>query len=160
MNNGDIPITIFLDLSKAFDTLNHSILLDKLKHYGIKDWALNLLNSYLSDKQKFVQINNIKSSLLPVKTGVPQGSILGPLLFIIYLNDFTNASDIFKIIAYADDSTLLAKLSDFNNRDNKENINVLLNRELEKIVFGWKLIGCHLTPVNPNLCFFISVKKE
>ena len=108
MNNGDIPITIFLDLSKAFDTLNHSILLDKLKHYGIKDCALNLLNSYLSDRQQFVQINNIKSSLLPVKTGVPQGSILGPLLFIIYLNDFTNASDIFKIISYADDSTLLA----------------------------------------------------
>ena len=139
MNNGDIPITIFLDLSKAFDTLNHSILLDKLKHYCIKDCALNLLNSYLSDRQQFVQINNIKSSLLPVKTGVPQGSILGPLLFIIYLNDFTNASDIFKIISYADDSTLLAKLSDFNNRDNKENIIVLLNRELEKFCVWLKV---------------------
>ena len=68
MNNGDIPITIFLDLSKAFDTLNHSILLDKLKHCGIRDCALNLLNSYLSDRQQFVQINNIKSSLPPVKT--------------------------------------------------------------------------------------------
>ena len=99
MNNGDIPITIFLDLSKAFDTLNHSILLDKTKHYGIKDCALNLLNSYLSDRQQYVQINSIKSSLLPVKTGVPQGSIFGPLLFIIYLNDFKNASDIFKIIS-------------------------------------------------------------
>ena len=132
MNTGDNPITIFLDLSKAFNTLNHSILLDKLKHYGIKDGALNLLNSYLSDRQQFGQINNIKSSLLPVKTGVPQGSILGPLLFIIYLNDFTNASDIFKIISYADDSTLLAKLSDFINRDNKKDINFLLNRELEE----------------------------
>ena len=97
MNNGDIPITNCLDLSKAFDTLNHSILLDKLKHYGIKDGALNLLNSYLSDKQQFEQINNIKSSFFPVNTGVPQWSILGPLLFIIYLNDFTNASDILKL---------------------------------------------------------------
>ena len=96
------------------------------------DGALNLLKSYLSDRQQFAQINNIKSSFLPVKIGVPQGSILGPLLFIIYLNDFANASDIFKIIPYADDSTLLAKLSDFINRDNKKNINVLLNRELEK----------------------------
>ena len=111
--------------------MHHSILLDKLKHSGIKDCALNLLNSYLSDRQQFVQIDNSKSSLLPVKTGVPQGSILGPLLFIIYLNDFTNASDIFKIISYADD-TLLAKLSDFINRGNKENSNVLVNRELEK----------------------------
>ena len=127
MNNWDIPITIFLDLSKAFDTLNHSILLDKLKHFGIKDGAFNLLNSYLSDRQQFVQISNIKYSLLPVETGV-----LGPLLFIIYQNDFTNASDIFKIISYADDSTLLAKLSDFINRDNKKNINVLPNRWFEK----------------------------
>ena len=111
MNNGDITKTIFLDLSKAFDTLNHSILLDKLKHYGIKDGALNLLNSHLSVRQQFVQINNIKSSLLPVKTGVPQGSILGPLVSIIYLNDISNASDIFKIILYADDSTLLALTS-------------------------------------------------
>ena len=132
MNNGDILITIFLNLSKAFDILDHSILLDQLKHYAIKDGALNLLNSHLSDRQQFVQINNIKSSLLPAKTGVPQESILGPLLFIIYLYDFTNASDIFKIILYADDSTLSAKLSDFIKRDNKKNIYVLLNRELEK----------------------------
>ena len=55
MNSGDIPVTIFLDLSKAFDTLNHSILLDKLKHYGIKDCVLNLLHSYLTDRQQFVQ---------------------------------------------------------------------------------------------------------
>ena len=62
MKNRDIHITIFLDLSKAFDTLNHALLFDNLKHYGIKDGALNLLNSYLSDRQQFVQINNNKSS--------------------------------------------------------------------------------------------------
>ena len=160
MNNGDIPITIFLDLSKAFDTLNHSILLDKLKHFGIKDCAINLLISYLSDRQQFVQINNIKSSLLPVKAGVPQGSILGPLLFIIYLNEFTNASDRFKIISYADDSILLAKLSDFNNRDKKENFIVLLNRELEKNCVWLKINRLSLNTSKYKCMFFISVKKE
>ena len=158
MNNGDIPVTIFLDLSKAFDTLNHSIVLDKLKHYGIKDCALNLLSSYLSDRQQYVQINNIKSSLLPV--GVPQGSILGPLLLIIYVNDFTNASDIFKIISYADDSTLLAKLSDFNNRDNKENINVLLNRELEKNCVWLKINRLSLNTSKSKFMFFYQRQKR
>ena len=86
----------------------------------------------MSDRQQFVQINNIKSSLLPVKTGIPQGSILGTFRFIIYRNDFTIASDIFKIIAYADASTRLAKLSDFDNLDNKKNSNVLLSKEFEK----------------------------
>ena len=84
MDNGDIPITIFQ--SKVFDTLNHSlILLYKLKYYVIKDCAINFLNSnYLSDRQQFVQIN-IKCSFLLVKTGVLQGSILGPRLFIMMI---------------------------------------------------------------------------
>ena len=159
MDNGDIPITIFLDLSKAFDTFNHSILLDKLKH-GIKDGSLNLLISYLSDRQQFVRINDIKSSLLPVKTGVPQGSILGPLLFIIYVNDFTNASDIFKIISYADDSTLLAKLSDFINRDNKKNINVLPNRELEKNCVWLKINRLLLNTSKSKFMFFYQHQKK
>ena len=160
MNNGDIPITIFLYLSKAFDTLNHSILLDKLKHYGIKDGALNLLNSYLSDRQQFVQINNIKSNLLPVKTGVPQGSILDPFLFIIYLNDLTNASDIFKILSYAIDSTLLAKLSDFINRDNTKNINVLLNKELEKNYVWLKINRLSLNTSKSKFMLFYQRQKR
>ena len=88
------------------------------------------------------------------------GSILGPLLFIIYLNDFTNASDIFKIILYADDSTLLARLSDFNNRDNKENNNVLLNTGLEKNCVWLKINRLSLNISKSKFMFFISVKKR
>ena len=82
MNRGETPFGIFFDLSKAFDTLNHTILLDKLNHYGIKHCPLKLLESYLSNTLQYVEHDNIKSDYIPINTGVPHGSILGPLLFI------------------------------------------------------------------------------
>ena len=81
MDNRKVPLSIFLDLSKAFDTLNHTILLDKLFYYGIRSTALKLLGSYLSNRVQFVKLNDVNSDILPIVTGVPQGSILGPLLF-------------------------------------------------------------------------------
>ena len=94
MELGHTPITVYLDLSKAFDTLDHSILINKLKYYGIQRCALDLIKNYLSNRQ-CVEINNIKSSFLNLSTGVPQGSILCPLLIIINMNDFSEASNIF-----------------------------------------------------------------
>ena len=76
-----------MDLSKAFDTPDHQILLHKLKYYGFEDTTLNLTKNCLTERKQYVEINNIKSGLSGIKTGVPQGSILGPLLFIIYIND-------------------------------------------------------------------------
>ena len=82
-------------------------------------WALALLKSYLSEPKQFVVFNGVKSSLASITTGVPQGSILGSLLFIIYTNDISNACDISKSIFYADDTTLMSTLSAFNSHMGK-----------------------------------------
>ena len=104
LDNGKLPIGVFLDLSKAFDTLDHTILLDKLLYYGIKGTELAWFKSYLTNRTQFVSYNGTNSRTLTITTGVPQGSILGPLLFIIYMNDIHNASSKFHAILFADDT--------------------------------------------------------
>ena len=133
LDKDETPINIFLDLSKAFDTLNHTILLNKLHHYGIRDGSLNLFKRYLQNRKQYVVINNAKSDTLDITTGVPQGSILGPLLFIIYINDLPNASDIFHSIMYADNTNLSASLQSIESINPNETVDSLINKELSKI---------------------------
>ena len=90
----NIPINIYIDLSNAFDNLDHSILLHKLNHYGINGVAFKLLKCFLSNRKQHVHIGSSRSKYTPIELGVPQGSILGPLLFIMYINDITSSSDL------------------------------------------------------------------
>ena len=108
IENNHKTLSVFLDLSKAFDTIDHSILLQKLEHYGIRGLALDWFRSYISDRKQFVSYNNKDSDIMNMNCGVPQGSVLGPLLFIIYTNDVPHCLAHNKAIIFADDTTLFS----------------------------------------------------
>ena len=112
--NNNILMGLFLDLSKAFDTLDHTILLKKLYYYGIRGITLKWFENYLLNRSQFVQIHEVKSDTQKLKCGVPQGSILGPLLFIIYVNDMCNISDKLKFILFADGTSVFMSNSDLH----------------------------------------------
>ena len=101
-DRGEYTGMILIDLQKAFDTINHEILFQKLKHIGLSLPAIEWVRSYLTNRSTFVEIENQKSTLKDINCGVPQGSILGPLLFLIYINDMPQSVSC-DLSLYADD---------------------------------------------------------
>ena len=113
---------IFIDFSKAFDTIQHSILLKKLDHYGNRGIALDLIKDYLSNRKQYIFFDNqCSSSLMDITTGVPQGSVLGPLFFVIYVNDIINCTgNSVKIIMFANDTNICSlSLDDLYEKANE-----------------------------------------
>ena len=151
---GDVVLTLFLDLQKAFDTVNHHILLQKLENHGIRGIILNWFSNYLSERSQRVFFNNVFSEDVVMDCGVPQGSVLGPLLFIIYMNDFSCTSKMIKLLLYADDITMYISGKDVNS------LICAVNNELV-IISNW-FVSNHLF-LNLNKSSFIifhSSKKS
>ena len=113
IDKGNSVVGIYLDLSKAFDTVNHDILLHKMSHYGIRGNALKWFNSYLKDRQQITCVSKCCSSKELVNIGVPQGSVLGPILFLIYVNDMSKCIGEEGIRIFADDTNIFVSGNSF-----------------------------------------------
>ena len=127
LDSGESTGAVFLDLSKAFDTVDHGCLINKLSCYGIKNLELKWFESYLFGRKQFVEYDGVTTDYKSISTGVPQGSILGPLLFIILINDITSMVEKVDILLYADDTVI------FTSHKSAKTIEDYLNSDLEKI---------------------------
>lgn len=127
IDNHEVSLTIFLDLARAFDSLEHRILLRKLDHYGIRGLPLKLISSFLQGRNQYVSIDDFNSTYCGITRGLPQGSTLSPLLFLIFINDIIFSSNILHFILFADDTSILLKGPDIGQ------LIKTANKELTKV---------------------------
>ena len=121
---------VFIGLKKAFDTVNHKLLVEKLSFYGVSGIANTWLENYLMNRKQYVVVDNQASSMQFIKCGVPQGSVLGPVLFLLFINDICNVSNLLKFVLFADDTNI------FCSNENVAVLQYTLNRVLAKL-FVW-----------------------
>ena len=153
LDNGKITCAVFLELSKAFDTVNHQILIKKLEHYGIRGLPLQLLISYLTDTFQYTIVNNVKSNLKQVKCGVPRGSTLGPLLFLIYINDLSYLSK-FNTKLFADNTVLTLSNSCIKTLQQE------VNQALEEIKNWMKLNKLYVNSIKTKYMLIKGNRKS
>ena len=154
IDKGNYVCGIFVDFQKAFDTVDHHILLKKLEYYGVREISNKWFASYLSNRKQFVSINGYKSNLADVKCGVPQGSILGPLLFLIYINELHAAIKYSEVHHFAEDTNLLS----FNSC--VKSINKQVNYDLKNLSNWLKANKISLNVGKTELVLFTSPKKQ
>ena len=158
IDKGNIAVGVFVDFQKAFDTVNHQILLKKLEHYGVRGVTNDWFSSYLANRQQFVSIGNIKSDVKSIAHGVPQGSVLGPLLFLIYINDLNKCIRFCSTRHFADDTNLLYIIdkSKTRNRNPTRKLNIDL-----KALSHWLLANkISLNATKTELIYFRNKKTE
>ena len=153
IDNGNYGCGIFIDLKKAFDTVNHKILLTKLEHYGIRGIALKWFESYLTNRKQFVFVNGESSEVKDILCGVPQGSVLGPLLFLLYINDLPNVSEKLMFYLFADDTNIYFESKSLNLLEK------VVNEELKHLSLWLKVNRLALNIQKTNFLIFRSYKK-
>ena len=142
LDDGNIGCGVFVDLQKAFDTVDHQILLAKLNHYGIHGVSNDWFKSYMSNRNQYVSTNGYESGLADINCAVPQGSVLGSLLFLLYINDLNQATKFCKVHHFADDTNLLC-LSNSTKKLNKQ-----VNADLKHLL-NW--LNANKIPLNVNI---------
>ena len=154
IDRGDVVVGIFLDLKKAFDTVNHTILLRKLYNYGIRGKAYEWMKEYLHERKQFVTFNGTDTNSEFISCGVPQGSILGPLLFLLYINDIASVSKMILPIIFADDTNIFLSGKDVNDTIS------IFNHELSKIMNWLNSNHLSINIMKTNYMIFKPPRKK